>query len=69
MFYFFQKGRDFLRCELRAREDGSYELRIEEPDIAERVERFPSSNEAHQRWEELQKRFAGDGWFGPYGRE
>jgi hypothetical protein len=69
MFYFFQKGRDYLRCELRARDDGSYELLIEEPQAAERVELFSSSQQAHRRWEELQKRFAGDGWFGPYGRE
>ena len=69
MFYFFQKGRDYLRCEMRSRDDGSCELLIEEPDTPERIEHFASSQQAHRRWEELQKRFAGDGWFGPYGRE
>ena len=69
MFYFFQKGRDYLRCEMRTCEDGSYELSIEEPDTQERVEHFPTSQQAQRRWEELQKRFTGDGWFGPYGRE
>ena len=69
MFYFFQKGRDYLRCEIRARNDGSYDLLIEEPDAVERVEHFPTPQTAHRRWEELQKRFTGDGWFGPYGRE
>jgi hypothetical protein len=69
MFYFFQKGRDYLRCEIRARNDGSYDLLIEEPDTVERVEHFPTTQTAHRRWEELQKRFTGDGWFGPYGRE
>jgi hypothetical protein len=33
------------------------------------VEQFPTSQLAHRRWEELEKRFSGDGWFGPYGRE
>jgi hypothetical protein len=69
MFYFFQKGPDYLRCELRGRDDGTYELGIQEPGMAERVERFQSSQDAQRRWEELQKRFVGDGWFGPYGRE
>lgn len=69
MFYFFQKGPDYLRCELRDRDDGTYELLIEEPHVQERVERFQSAQDAQRRWEELQKRFVGDGWFGPYGRE
>jgi hypothetical protein len=69
MFYFFQKGQDYLRCEMRARDDGTYELLIQEPKMAERAERFPTSQEAQRRWEELQQRFVGDGWFGPYGRE
>ena len=43
MFYFFQKGPDYLRCELRGRDDGTYELAIQEPDMAERIERFHSS--------------------------
>ena len=69
MFYFFQKGPDYLRCELRGQDDGTFELVILEPHMAERIERFQTSQEAQRRWEELQERFVRDGWFGPYGRE
>jgi hypothetical protein len=69
MFYFFQKGPDYLRCEIRSCEDGSYDLLIDEPQAEQRVEHFGTTQQANRRWQELQKRFAGDGWFGPYGRE
>lgn len=69
MFYFFQKGNDYLRCEIRGRGDGSYELLIDEPETAQRIEQFATPQQANRRWEELQKRFSGDGWFGPFGRE
>lgn len=69
MFYFFKKGPDYLRCEIRAQDDGSYELLIDEPNTAQRVEHFATPQQAHRRWEELQKDFTSNGWFGPYGRE
>lgn len=69
MFYFFLKGEEYLRCELRPRENGACDLLILEPGGQERVERFKSSDLAEQRWEELRVRFNVDGWAGPFGRE
>jgi hypothetical protein len=69
MFYFFRKGDEYLRCELRPRDSGSCDLYIQEPGAEERVERFRTSDEAQQRWEELRIRFNVDGWAGPFGRE
>lgn len=69
MFYFFQKGKDYLRCEIQARTDGSFELLITEPDTKERTEHYSTSQQAEKRWTELQARFTHDGWTGPFGRE
>ncbi len=69
MFYFFQKGLDYLRCEIQGRKDGSFELVITERDAPERVEQYPTSQQAERRWAELQDQFRTDGWAGPFGRE
>jgi hypothetical protein len=68
MFYFFEKERQYIRCEL-LEQAGGWELMIAEPDGLERTEHFPSSQAAYVRWQELQARFKHDGWFGPYGRD
>lgn len=66
MFYFFLRGPDTVQCEVRSAADGSgYEIVISEADGAERVERFPTSEQVHLRWIELHKRFEHDGWWGP----
>jgi hypothetical protein len=69
MFYFFRKGEEYLRCELRPRENGSCDLFIQEPGADERVEHFRRPEDAQERWEELRIRFNVDGWAGPFGRE
>jgi hypothetical protein len=69
MFYFFQKGKDYIRCELRDGQGGSVEIVVTEANGHERVERYTTTHEAHERWERLQQRFSSDGWFGPFGRE
>lgn len=66
MFYFFQRGKDTVQCEVRAATDGpGFEIVVTEPDGAERVETFATSEEVHTRWLELHKRFADEGWWGP----
>ena len=69
MFYFFQRGADFVRCEINGDEETGYRITITEPNGAERVETLASSDEAHARWLQIQERFKGDGWWGPHGRE
>lgn len=67
MFYFFQRGPDLLRCEVRrAMDDDGYEISIIDRDGKERIEHLPTSEEVHQRWLELHKGFENDGWKGPF---
>jgi hypothetical protein len=68
MFYFFQKGSMYLRCEILAGASG-YELVITEPSGQERREPFATAPDAHRRWEELQQELADQDWLGPFGRE
>jgi hypothetical protein len=69
MFHFFEKNREFVRCEINEDRGGRWHIVITEPNGLERTEQFTSSASAHQRWRELRARFSADGWFGPYGRE
>jgi hypothetical protein len=69
MFYFFQKGPDYLRCEIQALADGSFELLITDPHTVPRTEKYATSQQANKRWAELQAKFKEDGWTGPFGRE
>jgi hypothetical protein len=68
MFYFFEKEQKYIRCEIKE-EDGRWEVLRLEPDGAEHVESFHTSQSAFARWQELQAGFKHDGWFGPYGRD
>jgi hypothetical protein len=71
MFYFFRRDEQYIRCEIRGAMDSisDYELVIVEPSGDERVERYSSSAEVHQRWLDLQQGFVHAGWWGPLGRE
>jgi hypothetical protein len=69
MFYFFQKGPEYLRCEIQALTDGSFELLISERDSNQRTEKYLTSQQANKRWHELQQQYKNDGWAGPFGRE
>jgi hypothetical protein len=66
VFYFFKRGNDTVRCEVRADSGGTgYEIVITDPDGTERVEQFTTSEQVHDRWLELHKRFEDEGWWGP----
>ncbi len=69
MFYFFQRGAEFLQCEIRGDDTAGYEIVITEPKRPERRESFPTSDEAYKRWVELQDTLVSAGWWGPHGRE
>ena len=71
MFYFFQRGSEYLRCEVRHAQDSAteYEIEIVEANGTPRVERYPSSDAVHKRWLELQEQFQKSGWWGPTGRD
>ena len=69
MFYFFQRGPEFVRCEISGDAASGYRVIVTEPDGQERVETFASSDAAHSRWLAIQEQFKTEGWWGPHGRE
>ena len=66
VFYFFKRGNETVQCEVRSEPDGpGYEIVITEPNGVQRIERFATSEQVHDRWVELHKRFELEGWWGP----
>jgi hypothetical protein len=69
MFYFFERGGEYIRCEISGTTDAGFTLVITEPGGSERTEIFRSSEAVHERWLDLQERLVKDGWWGPHGRD
>jgi hypothetical protein len=69
MFYFFQRGAEFLQCEIRGDDESGYEIVINEPKRPERREKYPTSQEVYERWMHLQESLVSAGWWGPHGRD
>jgi len=69
VFYFFQRGPEFVRCEISGDEASGYRIIITEPDGQERVETASTSDGAHARWLEIQESLKSQGWWGPHGRD
>ena len=69
MFYFFQRGTEFLQCEIRGDDASGYEIIVTEPKSAERREHFGTSTAAYERWLQLQESLVAEGWWGPHGRD
>jgi hypothetical protein len=66
VFYFYKRGPETVRCEVRAAADGpGYEIVIIEPNGNERTEHFATSEQVHERWLEIHNRFEREGWWGP----
>jgi len=66
VFYFFKRGNETIQCEVRSETDGpGYEIVITDQAGAVTVERFNTSEQVHERWTELHRRFENDGWWGP----
>jgi hypothetical protein len=69
VFYFFQRGAEFVRCEINGDDKSGFRVTITEPGGTERSETFATSDAAHARWLEIQESFKNDGWWGPHGRD
>jgi hypothetical protein len=66
VFYFFRRGNETVQCEVRSDSDGpGYEIVITDSTGAVQVERFATSEQVHDRWMELHRRFESEGWWGP----
>jgi hypothetical protein len=66
VFYFFKRGSETVQCEVRSEADGlGYEIVITNPAGVQSVEHFATSEQVHDRWIELHRRFEDEGWWGP----
>lgn len=67
MFWWFERGGQFLRYEVNDRAGGGYVLRIIDPDGTERSEDFDDSADLSRRQVAFERELASKGWTGPHG--
>ena len=67
MFYWFQRGQEFLRYESREVSKGAYQLVVVTADGTERVEHFTDAGALHARQVVLARELEDEGWDGPHG--
>ena len=67
VFWWFERGGRYVRCEIRFVGEGGYAFVVTGPDGVERVEEFTDSQELSKRQVALERELAGDGWTGPHG--
>lgn len=69
MFYFFKRGQEFVRYEVRTTEAETYEIVAVGPDGNAQVKEYPTARELNAEWTVLQQDLLRRGWWGPYGRD
>ena len=67
MFWWFERGGRYMRCEILQLSSESYELRVVDPDGNERIEQFVDCGELARRQQAVQEDLAATGWTGPHG--
>jgi hypothetical protein len=67
LFWWFERGGQFLRYEVNDRPEGGYVLRIIDADGTERSELFDDSTELSKRQVEFERELTQKGWTGPHG--
>lgn len=67
MFWWFERGGEYLRYETRGAPTEGYELRVIRPDGSEYVENFDDSSDLTRRQLDFERELASDGWTGPHG--
>jgi hypothetical protein len=67
MFWWFERGGHYLRCEATQPSAGSFELRLTQPDGTEKVERFSDSTTLWERQRKVIDEITQAGWNGPHG--
>ena len=67
MFYWFKRGAESLRYEVREVSSTRFELTILGPDGTERVESFGTADALHARQLALERDLVEHGWIGPHG--
>ncbi len=70
MFYFFQKDKQYLQCEIRTADvPETFAIIVTEPNGSERAQYVIGSIEVTRAWQQLRDDLLSAGWWGPYGRE
>jgi hypothetical protein len=67
MFWWFQRGGEFLQYEAREVAADAYELTVIMPDGTARIERFTDQTALQERQVTLGRELEDDGWAGPHG--
>lgn len=67
MFWWFERGGQYLRCETREAAAGRFELRLMRPDGSEQVENFDDPSHLTRRQLEVERDLTAEGWTGPHG--
>jgi hypothetical protein len=67
VFWWFERGGRYLRCETRFVRDDRYEFVTTLPDGIEQVEEFTDAGAMAERQEAIQRELVADGWTGPHG--
>ncbi len=67
MFWWFERGGQFLRYEVNDGPEGGYVLRIVDPDGREHSEQFDDSSTLSRRQIDFERELAAKGWTGPHG--
>ena len=67
MFWWFERGGRYVRCEIRFAPEGGYCFVVTNPDGTEHVEQFADSKELSKRQFSLARELTGQGWTGPHG--
>ena len=67
MFWWFERGGRYLRCEAQQMATGGYELRIVSPDGTEQIEHFSDSRDLTKRQHDVIDEITREGWTGPHG--
>lgn len=67
LFWWFERGGQFLRYESRHTQEGAFELRVTNPDGTERTETFDNGDALARRQLALEEELVALGWNGPHG--
>jgi len=67
VFWWFERGGEFLRYEVSDVPAGGYVLRLIDPDGPERAERFEDSGDLSRRQIDFERELTATGWTGPHG--
>jgi hypothetical protein len=67
LFWWFERGGQFLRYEVNGVPGGGYVLRVIDPDGTERAELFEDSHDLSKRQADFERELSSQGWTGPHG--